>query len=594
MEKATVHSIVVSSKSEAGSPLAKGDVGILEYAGDTPVRLTFTPQNGVPLQGGELSVSFAAPLDAPQGPFGTLTFRGVSTDNVAELYAPGESNAAASLTATPTIPGASVVGWGFNIFGRYDEKSKLRQFFDLGTPKVEHVYGRDYEVPSGLGIDSGDGFHGNASFFSSREEYQSNVSAKASVKGSYGAFSGEFSAEFSSVSKQETEYQYLVFDAATSLWGLSLREPSPEKLLPSVKNDPDFKDLPKEYIAPKGTDPGNGQLFFRFFHKYGTHYVAMVQMGGSLVYNAYIKKTYNYDETTASAKASLEYNALFLKTKAEAEAYWKSVGQKWTQDRKVAVRGVGGTKPLIVVDPTFGDNVNEKFQAWLNSVPESPAAVGFTLRPVSHLFSGAQARAIDQAFEAYANSRVYMAARYDNKTLPAPTLLVSGVPVPYKPDSSDNAMAYWAVVLDRATQEIVFNRSFVLSPKVYKNVPEYFAAIHAQLKPFNTPKHILALTTVNVWVLAIPQGDLYNLLLSCGGGRQLKQLEEWAIKQDSVSHAHIAYCLLGVMGTGPDSGAEAMVSSAAGSGDPLVCELYKPLLPETDSGGQIIWTPEAS
>jgi hypothetical protein len=596
MEKATVHSIVVSSAAASGHPLAQGDVGILEYEGGTPVRLSFTPANGVPLDGEPLSIDFAGPAGAPQGPLDMLVFKGILPGNVAEFGVAGEKALAADLSAIPTIPGASVTGWGFNIFGRYDESSKLRQLFDLGTPRVERVYNRDYQVPDGVAVDSGSKFRGDAHFFSSRDAYQGHLSVKASVKGSYGAFSGEFSAEYSSVVKRESEFQYLVFDADVATWGLSLSDPAPAKLLPSVKADPDFSSLPKTYIPPKGNDPGNGQLFFRFFRKFGTHFVGSVRMGGSLVYNAYLSKSYQYDEEEAKAKVTAEYNAVFLKTKVEAEAYWHSVGQKWTQERHVTVSGVGGTQPLIVVDPAFETNVNDKFQAWLNSVPDNPAAVGFSLKPISQLFSGDQAHAVEQAFEAYANSRVYMSSMYIYKpdAMPTPTLLVSGAPVPFTPDAQDNTFLYWAVVLDRATLQVVFNRAFVWSPKLYKSYAEYFAEIHSRLKPFNDRKHILALTTSNMWVLGVPQGDLYSLLLSCGGGRQLKQIEEWAIRQDSTNHGRIAYCLLGVMGNGPDSGVEAMASAAQGKAELLSCELYKPLLPETDSTGNTIWTPEAS
>ncbi len=592
MEKATVHSIVVTNAAGENLPLATGDVGVLEDEDGVPLRLSFTPQNGLPVDGEPLAITFAAPAEAPQGMVDNLVFKGLA-DNVAEFHDPRE-RAMVGATVIPTIPGAAVVGWGFNIFGRYDETSKIRQLFDLGTPKVEQIGGRDYEVPSGTSVGTGGSFEGSSSFYSSREAYQSSLSTKASVKGSYGAFSGEFSAEYSSVGKRENEYQYLVFDAARNTWLLSLNEPTISKVLPSVKSDPDFVNLPKTYIPPQGSNPGNGQLFFRFFKKFGTHFVGTVDMGGSLVYNAYISKSYKYDEDTANAKATLEYNAIFLKTKGEAAAYWKSVGEKWTQDRKVSVRGVGGTTPLIVVDPMYGENINEKFEAWLASLPESPKAVGFTLTPISQLFSGDQASAVEQAFEAYGNSRVYTASSFLLKPPPVePTLIISGNPIKYTPDAKqEDHPVYWAVVMDRSTLQVVFNQAFVLDAR-YKSYQEYFAAIHAKLNPFNDKKHILALTTANMWVLAVAQGELYRLLLACGGGSQLKQVEEWALKQDSTNHGCIVYSLLGVMGSGPDSGVEAMASAPSSSYQKLLtCELYKPLLPDTDNTGQIVWTPE--
>jgi hypothetical protein len=595
MERATVHSIVVTNAKGEGLPLATGEVGILEYDGGVPHRLSFTPENGVTYSQEPLSITFSAPEGTPQGAFDTLAFRGVSTDNIAQFEAKervvGEAAAAAP---APMLPGTAVVGWGFNIFGRYAESSKIRQLFDLGVPREQRFADRDFQIPANVTPDSGSAFDGTSHFYSSREEYQSSFSKKATLSGSYGAFSGEFSAQYSGVGREENEYQYLVFDANVVTWGASLTDPAPGKLLPSVTGDPDFQQLPDRFLAPQGTDPGNGQLFYRFFRKFGTHFVASVRMGGSLVYNAYVRKSHKYDESTATLKAELEYKALFLTAKAEAEATWTKVEKRWTEDRRVSVRGVGGTEQLFVSNPQFSENVQGQFDRWLHSVPLNPAPVDFSLRPISRLFSGDKARAIEQAFEAYANSRLEMTSLFLTQagSQSEPRLHVSGLQLPFKPDDPKVGPCYWAVVLQRNTRRPVFNRAFVYNHLRYRSVADYFETIRTALAPFTDKGYVLALTTSELWVTFVPQGPLYGLLRSCGAGQKLAQMEAWSLQQDSTSHGRLAYCLIGVMGGGPATGAEALASAGQGQAQPLTCDLSKALLPESSATGETIWTPE--
>jgi len=130
----------------------------------------------------------------------------------------------------------------------------------------------------------------------------------------------------------------------------------------------------------------------------------------------------------------------------------------------------------------------------------------------------------DIEFPESSTSSIYMSSVYDDKpgTLVQPTLEFSGKPIPFKPDSNERFPAYWAVVLSRSLpQRIVFNRAFVFSRR-YKSTADYFSEIHSQLEPFTDKRNVLYLTTTLVNVLAIPQGPLYSLLRSCGGGKQLE------------------------------------------------------------------------
>jgi hypothetical protein len=160
-------------------------------------------------------------------------------------------------------------------------------------------------------------------------------------------------------------------------------------------------------------------------------------------------------------------------------------------------------------------------------------------------------------------------------TLPAPTIRVSGRELPFQPDDTQVASCYWAVVLDRGTLNPIFNRAFVYDPQRYRSPAEYFDTIHDSLAPFVAVTDVLIVATSQLWVGLVPQGPLYQLLVDCGAGPKLDEMEKWAQKQDSTNHGRIAYCLIGKMGGGRTSVSEALASAGQGQTAPLSCNLSR-------------------
>ncbi|MBI1882171.1 MAG: hypothetical protein HYR94_28695 [Chloroflexi bacterium] len=505
------------------------------------------------------------------------------------------------------IPGSTdVLGWGFNIFGNYSVESKLSQLLDLSKEGVspQTVNGVTYDVPDTVSVGSTHGFSGEATTLKTTAEIAEYFTSKANVNGSYGAFKGAVDFGYSHTQLNQTENTYCIFDGQILTYPLSIEDPSADLLADSVTKDADYQNLLK--AMEQGFSHDNAQVFFRFFTKYGTHFISEVHMGGSLYYYTAIEKSYTSDSTVISTKASAEYNGLFLKAGAEAEAEWKKAGQEWVDNRTGKVVGIGGnTDPVSAIDPDYDTKLNDAFESWRQSVNQNPSPMGFQLRPVSLLFSDKQAQALEDAFSAYAAGQIYASIAYDEVNV-----VVNGLPVELSyrslytkggsgPFSYEYIVySYVAAVIDRKTGQIVSKVS-VPGKTGYEILAQHdtgYKIVPDELKKFeDNSDYILLflwagriddyLTGQNELLLA-PSDDLRTFLLSCGAG---PVLESWHTNQASNYDlkGEVCYILVGVIGS--SSGVEAESDISLDDKSPSV-SLRIPLLPK-QQGDEILLTP---
>src|SRR5215470_9021945 len=97
------------------------------------------------------------------------------------------------------IPGASDLGWGFNIFGQYSTKSLKSQLFEFrgdSTVWKDPINGVEYIVPANVSPTPVEDNSAGGQAFSTRMEAQEFFAAEAGLEASYvtefGAFSGAF------------------------------------------------------------------------------------------------------------------------------------------------------------------------------------------------------------------------------------------------------------------------------------------------------------------------------------------------------------------------------------------------------------------
>lgn len=300
------------------------------------------------------------------------------------------------------IVGGSVLGFGFNILGEYNISSVTSQLFKHNTLQAQtYTYpptGMSYSVPDNTTVVQNTTTTANTMVFNTSEQFQNYYAAKAGVKGSYGCFSAEFDMAYSGTFNTQNSYYYGLSEADFTGWNLILSDQSSDWLSPSFLNDPLVKDLPDTFT------PSNQDDFFELFRKFGTHVVTQLTVGGSLSYYEAVETSYSSSEQQIQANLSLEFNAVFYSASSQAEAEWSQLGQNWANSRTVTVNAVGGdTSVLNVLDPTYGSSDSSIFTTWSQAVMQNPAVISFGLRPLSVLFSGNQATAVDQALQAYCN-----------------------------------------------------------------------------------------------------------------------------------------------------------------------------------------------
>lgn len=303
----------------------------------------------------------------------------------------------------PPIPGAGAVGCGFNILGTYSPESLTYQIVSLGDPNSStyQYAGITYSVPQNTSPVDYSHKSGSSYVYNTQEQFQGHFAQKSGVSASYGAFSGQFNLAYSNTVNTDFTYYYGIYETDITTWDLKVNQISANWLTPEFVNDPDVQALPTTYT------PENQEQFFVVFRKWGTHFVSQVTLGGSLDYYSAVMTSYSSSQTQVKANIELEYKAVFTSSKATSEVEWEQLGQNWASSRTVMVNATGGNStPLNALSPTYGDSDSDIFSTWADSVAASPSVIEFTLRPISQLFSGAQAGAVQDALRAYTNGAI--------------------------------------------------------------------------------------------------------------------------------------------------------------------------------------------
>lgn len=498
------------------------------------------------------------------------------------------------------IPGSAALGRGFNIFGRYDESSLLLPLFDTSSPDGKATVGdQQFDVSANTLVDTSvSQATGDAYSFDSRHAYQEHFSVKAGVEFSFGGFSAEASAAFSEESTSDTEYEFASYEALIEKWSLSLKDSSISSLSSSVLNNPDFKAIPATFSKD------NAYLFFRFFQKYGTHFVASVKVGGRIYYTAAIEKSHTTSEQDTQIKIEAEYSATFT-VQGSVDTEWGKAGQDWFNNRRVKILSVGGSADLVEsLIPQYDKGFNDLYEKWITSLDEQPAAIDFTLQSVADLFSGDQADAVNAAYAAYANQYLYLESARDHNTLQLSGLeLDANDPLANNYIDSGNQpdeliCIGHALVVNRRTLEVVLNKRFAPAPVISMldadagDIPDYFANIFNAVQPWQgNPDFLLVYLTQNQYAPVVPRGNFYNLLKSAGAG---DGLDTWVNSLTALTigmpDGEANYILVGVMGSGPGKGLE-QLKYPIGTTAADLAKMWVFLSPSHLADGSIEYTP---
>lgn len=474
------------------------------------------------------------------------------------------------------IPGAGMLGYGFNILGKYDETSITSRLFKYSHEKEKtYTYyptNIEYAVPDNTTVISDTQTTGTAHVYSNRMQFQEYFMAKAGVKGSYWGFSTEFNAAYSQVFSTDQAYYYGLYDTDYISWEMQLADQSVEWISPSFLNDPAVKSLPSKYSKE------NQKQFFAIFRKYGTHVVTQVMVGGGMYYFVAVEQSYSSNLQQISANIELEYNAFFISGKAEAEIEWKNLGKTWAEKRNVKVDATGGDASLLnALVPNYGDNKSSAFSTWTSELMKNPAVIDFQLRPISILFSGDQQEAVSLALYEYLNSAVLVIANADYKPGKGPGggdytthsgIIVNGKifspdppvtpPPPYLPSGSDYIRPVGGVqiaLFDPATLDPIMNHIYYEDQVDMSHQQQIYADIMEDIKNITADNYLCAVSGFAIDLRNYPTQDFVTWLASCGGA-----LTEWKKYLTFSGYAGIlSYVCIGKKGLMPGKAVESFI-----------------------------------
>lgn len=437
------------------------------------------------------------------------------------------------------IPGATVLGMGFNAIDTYSTASLTEQIFDIqpagGTEWTYQPTGITYEVPQNVIVTADTVSSGSAHVFQTEELFQSYFAAKASISSSYGAFSAEFSASYSQQSESAETAYYGLYEAEFKGWDVGLQSQSSSALSPNFTEDPDVKALPETFNA------SNQELFFTVFRKFGTHYVVQASAGGSLDYALAILTSFSSNQTSLQVNVSLEYDALFVSASAESQQEWAQLGQRWASSRTVQINAVGGDSSVLnALSPQYGDSFSGAFSSWEQGVMKNPSVISFGLRPLNLVFSGATAQAVSKALQVYMNAAIVATANADYTPGTGPggcnfttssNIMVNGVliapeppepaPAPYVGYYITPVGGYQLAVLDPV------DLSPILSAVYYQGDPrqpdtfhQLFDDIMADVADITQTDYIVVIAGFAVNLESYPTPQFCNWIASCGASME--------------------------------------------------------------------------
>ena len=482
-----------------------------------------------------------------------------STETTEAAFVPAD-------TVPNLIPGAEILGYGFNIFGEYSFNSAIEPLFNLGAQTTPYTYpesGTVYQVPSNVSPPGGSSSSASAQSFSTASEFVDYFQAAASVSGSIGAFSANFSATYNTEQQNSSAYSWALVEGDYYAWHLQFIY-SPGALRGNIVKDPDWQNLPSTFT------PANAAQFYNFFQKFGTHFISSVACGGTLYYYFAVSQESGLTSSQISASAGAEYQGLISSVQAQADAFWSQCATNWTTSRQSFAQTVPATTGVIDwINPPSGTyDQNGLFAGWKTSVVNNPSRAEFSLTTIDRIFSGAQATAIQQAYAAYASNRAHLES-YRDRT---PTVLINGTPIVPAGGYPSGEIAGWQLIVLDGTLRTVLNKFYTGNQSQPSWPDPMFNQMSADLSPYaGNQEYVLVATTSYGDEGESPNEEFYGLLKSFGAGAGLDAWMGLGAHGCSFGEA-IAYILVGRAGS--QAGCEAFTTERTSTAEGVTVDAF--------------------
>lgn len=497
-----------------------------------------------------------------------------------------------------TLPGAGLLGFGFNILGSYDISSATKAILvppsGNGSTYTDPFSKRQYIVPNNVVIAEGSGDHTQSAqvvVTRTQREFQSSFAAKAGVSGSYRGFSGEFRAAFSAEAVSESTFWYCLASGRFETWSVLLQEVSSPNISPDFSSDPDVQAM----LVQTNFNTTNQHIFFRVFRKWGTHFIDQVTVGGEFSYFTAANTDYSSDRMRVEANLSLEFESLFVDASAKSSLSWDKLSKQWVENRRTSWSASGGDTSLLQAvnpSPNFKDNFEPAYRKWVASITAAPAIIGFRLSDLSQLFSGALEQAVSDALSVYLNQGLYLQAEFSRTGFSDPSsysglIQIRNRTVPSNlPPQTPGAMYGGAqiAVFDPDTLQLVVNAAAYNGD--YNQNDLMWDHLHASVQGLSDKPYIVALTVYSVLAVSnFPNAQMASWLSSYGAAMfNWKKLATIYCGDDF----RVNYLLVGQQGTQPGQAVEkftANIAAQVGYHSYTLTNLSVPLIPPYGSEG---------
>ncbi|MEC2040285.1 MAC/perforin domain-containing protein [Bacillus altitudinis] len=289
----------------------------------------------------------------------------------------------------PDVPGLDVLGYGYDVFGRYaNTQNATRKLFNLGEMVLKNIDNKDYNIPkcvnfrfineNSLQIFSGE----------TLSEYMSALNNILKVDGNYNFFSGSLEVDFNKKFLTKSNYAFTKVLNSIQKWILSLPD---ESILVSLYMDEIVKkDL--EELTPEN-----------LFDKYGTHYLQEIIVGAKATYNTVVNKLLYESEFSISTMAQMSYKYTVNSISASDKLKYEESIKNYKRFSEETLHTFGGR-------PEYSSNIkNGSYDKWIESIEENAVFCDFApkgLKPIWNLCTNPdRKKVLIDAFSSYAKSK---------------------------------------------------------------------------------------------------------------------------------------------------------------------------------------------
>lgn len=275
-----------------------------------------------------------------------------------------------SLKAQELGPGMDIIGFGYDIFGKFADNSSKKPFqiFKFGADEQKRIGSSVYLVPSGVMLDNIGKKEKTVVSGSSQRDYAKSFGASVGVDIDALTFGASVNAAFSnSWGGSERQYFQTIRDANRT-WRVSIDQ---------------RVDL-KTILDPQAAKDINSMDPAKLFQLYGTHVIVSAYLGGRADYTSITKITQEYSEQEISLAASLSYT----RVSANASTNYSQKQNNIISNTKTTLIVTGGNSE-------YASDINnfEAYKLWADGIRSLPVLCDFengSLIPIWDLASTQQ------------------------------------------------------------------------------------------------------------------------------------------------------------------------------------------------------------